>query len=210
MRSIAFYHSTVDRKWGSAYLTRAFFSLLGERLGDRVVLMMAENDGKPVAGALNLAGDEALYGRNWGCRGDWPFLHFELCYYRAIDWAIEHGLQRVEAGAQGRHKIQRGYLPKPTYSAHWIAHAGLRRAVANFVEEERAGHQARDGGAGGGFAVPQGWRGGGMIQWLFICDRHDGVGQPQEPSCRTRPLTRHPHPLIWMSALAGWSVRWET
>ena len=96
-----FYRSTVDRKWGSAYLSRSFFSLLGERLGDRVVLMLAENAGKPVAGALNLAGSEALYGRNWGCRGDWPFLHFELCYYRAIDWAIEHGLQRVEAGAQG-------------------------------------------------------------------------------------------------------------
>ncbi len=134
-----FYRATVDRKWGSAYLTRQFFSLLGERLGDRVVLMLAENNGKPVAGALNLAGSEALYGRNWGCRGDWPFLHFELCYYRAIDWAIEHGLQRVEAGAQGRHKIQRGYLPKPTYSAHWIAHAGLRRAIASFVEEEQRG-----------------------------------------------------------------------
>ena len=134
-----FYQSTVDRKWGSAYLTRRFFSMLGERLGHRVVLMYAENAGVPVAGALNLAGSEALYGRNWGCRGDFPFLHFELCYYRAIDWAIEHGLQRVEAGAQGRHKIQRGYLPKPTYSAHWIAHAGLRRAVGNFLVEERAG-----------------------------------------------------------------------
>ena len=99
--------------------------------------MLAEHAGKPVAGALNLAGTEALYGRNWGCRGDWPFLHFELCYYRAIDWAIEHGLQRVEAGAQGRHKIQRGYLPKPTYSAHWIAHAGLRRAVGDFLDDER-------------------------------------------------------------------------
>jgi hypothetical protein len=134
-----FYQSTVDRKWGSAYLTRRFFSLLGERVGDRVVLMYAENAGKPVAGALNLAGSEALYGRNWGCRGDWPFLHFELCYYRAIDWAIEHGLKRVEAGAQGRHKIQRGYLPKPTFSAHWIAHSGLRRAVGNFLAEERDG-----------------------------------------------------------------------
>ena len=132
-----FYTSTVDRKWGSAYLTRRFFSLLGERLGDRVVLMLAENAGRPVAGALNLAGAEALYGRNWGCTGDWPFLHFELCYYRAIDWAIAHGLRRVEAGAQGRHKIQRGYLPKPTYSAHWIAHPGLKRAVADFLVEER-------------------------------------------------------------------------
>jgi predicted N-acyltransferase len=138
----AFYRSTVDRKWGSAYLTRSFFSLLSERLGERVVLMFADNAGKPVAGALNLAGDEALYGRNWGCRGDWPFLHFELCYYRAIDWAIAHGLKRVEAGAQGRHKIQRGYLPRRTYSAHWIVHKGLRRAVANFVRDEQAGIEA--------------------------------------------------------------------
>ena len=122
---------------GSAYLTRSFFPILSERLGDRVVLMMAESDGRLVAGALNLMGDEALYGRNWGCRGDWPFLHFELCYYRAIDFAIAHGLQRVEAGAQGEHKIQRGYLPKPTYSAHWIAHAGLREAVSGFLEQER-------------------------------------------------------------------------
>ena len=99
--------------------------------------MMAFHGGKPVAGALNLLGREALFGRNWGCVGEWPFLHFELCYYRAIDFAIENGLARVEAGAQGEHKIQRGYLPKLTYSAHWIAHAGLRRAIANFVEEER-------------------------------------------------------------------------
>ena len=133
---------SVDRKWGSAYLSRSFFSLLGERLGERVVLMLAENAGKPVAGALNLAGSEALYGRNWGCRGDWPFLHFELCYYRAIDWAIEHGLQRVEAGAQGRHKIQRGYMPKPTFSAHWVAHSGLRRAISNFLDDERRGIRA--------------------------------------------------------------------
>jgi len=132
-----FYTSTVDRKWGSAYLTREFFSLLGERLGEKVVLMLAEDGTRPVAGALNLAGTEALYGRNWGCTGDWPFLHFELCYYRAIDWAIAHGLRRVEAGAQGQHKIQRGYLPKPTYSAHWIAHPGLRRAVKAFLDEER-------------------------------------------------------------------------
>ncbi len=132
-----FYTSTVDRKWGSAYLTRQFFPLLSQRLGDAVVLMLALDRGKPVAGALNLAGDEALYGRNWGCSGDWPFLHFELCYYRAIDFAITHGLKRVEAGAQGEHKIQRGYLPKPTYSAHWIAHPGLRDAVGDFVGRER-------------------------------------------------------------------------
>jgi predicted N-acyltransferase len=137
-----FYTSTVDRKWGSAYLTRRFFTLLGQRLGDAVVLMMARTPREWVAGALNLLGTEALYGRNWGCRGDWPFLHFELCYYRAIEFAIAQGLARVEAGAQGEHKIQRGYMPKPTFSAHWIAHAGLRRAVAEFLEHEKLEKQA--------------------------------------------------------------------
>jgi predicted N-acyltransferase len=132
-----FYVSTVDRKWGSAYLTPQFFPLLAERLGDKVVLMLALQHGDPIAGALNLRGSDALYGRNWGCHGDWPFLHFELCYYRAIDYAIAHGLARVEAGAQGEHKIQRGYLPQPTYSAHWIAHPGLRRAVSDFLDRER-------------------------------------------------------------------------
>ncbi len=133
-----FYSSTVDRKWGSAYLTKDFFPTLGKLLGDRVVLMLALQAGKPVAGALNLVGEHALYGRNWGCDGDFPFLHFELCYYRAIDFAIEHKLVRVEAGAQGEHKIQRGYLPAPTYSAHWISHGGLRRAVDTFLSDERA------------------------------------------------------------------------
>jgi predicted N-acyltransferase len=138
-----FYTSTVDRKWGSAYLTRRFFTLLGERLGERVVLMLAEDSaGRAVAGALNLAGTDTLYGRNWGCIGEWPFLHFELCYYRAIDYAIAHGLSRVEAGAQGRHKIQRGYVPQTTHSAHWIAHPGLRRAVAHFLDHERPAIQA--------------------------------------------------------------------
>jgi predicted N-acyltransferase len=132
-----FYLSTIDRKWGSVYLTERFFPLLSERLGGRVVLMMAFHGTEPVAGALNLMGRDALYGRNWGCKGEWPFLHFELCYYQAIDFAIAHGLARVEAGAQGEHKIQRGYLPVPTYSAHWIAHAGLRRAVAAALVEER-------------------------------------------------------------------------
>jgi predicted N-acyltransferase len=132
-----FYESTVDRKWGSAYLTPKFFPLLSERLGDRVVLMLAEQNGKPVAGALNLVGTDTLYGRNWGCLGDFPFLHFELCYYRAIDFAIAQGLRVVEAGAQGEHKIQRGYLPTPTYSAHWIAHPGLRRAIADHLTQER-------------------------------------------------------------------------
>jgi predicted N-acyltransferase len=137
-----FYESTVDRKWGSAYLTEKFFPLLSERLGDRVVLMLAEHDGKPVAGALNLAGADTLYGRNWGCIGDYPFLHFELCYYRAIDFAIAHGLKTVEAGAQGEHKIQRGYLPSLTYSAHWIAHIGLRRAIGDHLSHERPAMQA--------------------------------------------------------------------
>ena len=134
-----FYISTSDRKWGSPYLTRRFFDLLGERLGDRVVLVVAEKDGRQIAGALNLAGREALYGRNWGCAGDFPFLHFECCYYQAIDVAIARGLARVEAGAQGPHKIQRGYLPSPTYSAHWIRDPGLARAVEAFLRRERLG-----------------------------------------------------------------------
>jgi len=133
-----FYRSTTDRKWGrSAYLMARFWPLLGERLGDAVVLMLAERNGEPVAGALNLVGRDALYGRNWGALVDMPFLHFELCYYQAMDFAIAHGIGRVEAGAQGEHKIQRGYLPQPTFSAHWIAHAGLSRAVADFLARER-------------------------------------------------------------------------
>jgi predicted N-acyltransferase len=137
-----FYRSTTDKKWGrSAYLTKRFWPLLGERLGDAVVLMVAERDGEPVAGALNLVGRDAIYGRNWGAVVDVPFLHFELCYYMAMDFAIAHGIPRVEAGAQGEHKIQRGYLPVPTYSAHWIAHPGLARAVAEFLERERPAMQ---------------------------------------------------------------------
>ncbi len=132
-----FYTSTSDRKWGSAYLTREFFDLLGSRLGERVVLVMAKQNGRYVAGALNLMGKDTLYGRNWGCAGDFPFLHFEACYYRAIDFAIARGLKRVEAGAQGAHKIQRGYLPSPTYSAHWIRDPGFRHAVEDFLKRER-------------------------------------------------------------------------
>ena len=132
-----FYLSTVERKWGGAYLTERFFPLLGQRLGDKVVLMMAFRAGRPIAGALNLMGPDALYGRNWGAIEDVPFLHFELCYYQAIDFAIREGIPRVEAGAQGQHKIQRGYLPVPTYSAHWIAHRGLRNAIEHFLDEER-------------------------------------------------------------------------
>jgi predicted N-acyltransferase len=132
-----FYTSTSDKKWGSAYLTREFFDLLGERLGNQVVLVMAKQDGRYVAGALNLMGGDTLYGRNWGCLSDIPFLHFEACYYRAIDFAIARGLKRVEAGAQGAHKIQRGYLPSPTYSAHWIRDPGFAKAVADFLKRER-------------------------------------------------------------------------
>jgi predicted N-acyltransferase len=132
-----FYTSTSDKKWGSAYLTREFFDLLGERLGNKVVLVMAKQDGRYVAGALNLMGQDTLYGRNWGCLSEIPFLHFEACYYRAIDFAIARGLKRVEAGAQGAHKIQRGYLPVPTYSAHWIRDPSFAKAVEDFLKRER-------------------------------------------------------------------------
>jgi predicted N-acyltransferase len=134
-----FYMSTADRKWGQPYLTRDFFHLLGERLGDRVVLIMGTEDvtGRDVCGALNLRGSDSLYGRNWGCLADYRFLHFEACYYRAMDHAIAHGLRWVEAGAQGEHKVQRGYLPRATHSLHWIADPGFRDAVARFVEQER-------------------------------------------------------------------------
>jgi predicted N-acyltransferase len=131
-----FYLSTIDRKWGSAYLTRRFFDLLGERLGDKVVLILAQQAGVPIGAALNLRGADTLYGRNWGASGEYKFLHFEACYYRAIDYAIAHGLKRVEAGAQGQHKILRGYLPVLTYSAHWFAQAGMAKAVAHFLDRE--------------------------------------------------------------------------
>jgi uncharacterized protein len=133
-----FYRNTVDHRWGGAYLTRGFFELLHRRLADRVVLVMAREGQRYVAGALNLLGSDTLFGRNWGCVGDYPFLHFEVCYYRAIDFAIERGLARVEAGAQGQHKIQRGYLPTPTHSAHWVRDRGFARAIADFLERERA------------------------------------------------------------------------
>lgn len=135
------YLDTTGRKWGQPYLTRDFFDRLGQIMADRVVLMVAEQAGQPVACALNLLGDDTLYGRNWGTLGDWPFLHFELCYYRAMDYAIAHGLKRVEAGAQGEHKISRGYLPTATYSAHWIADPGFRTAVDRFLRHERAAVQ---------------------------------------------------------------------
>lgn len=132
-----FYVDTYDRKWGRPYLTRAFFDLISERMPDNVVLIMAFRGETPIAGALNLKGKETLYGRNWGACEDVPFLHFEACYYSAVEYAIMHGLKRVEAGTQGEHKIQRGYLPVTTYSAHWIADPGFRSAVARFLEHER-------------------------------------------------------------------------
>ena len=132
-----FYQDTGSRKWGRPYLTRAFFDRL-HQMRDEVLLFLAERDGRPVAGALNLIGRDTLFGRYWGCVEDHPFLHFELCYHRAVDWAIAQGLARVEAGAQGEHKLARGYLPVPTHSAHWIGHPGLRDAVARFLDAERA------------------------------------------------------------------------
>lgn len=135
-----FYRSVVDRKWGAAYLTRPFFEYLSasEVAGD-VVLVWVEQDGQPLAAAFNMMGGDTLFGRTWGVRPgtEVPFLHFEACYYRAIDFAIAHRLRRVEAGAQGEHKVARGYLPTPTHSAHWIADPGLRRAVARFLDHER-------------------------------------------------------------------------
>lgn len=132
-----FYRLTSDRKWGQAYMTRSFFDLLSERMGDQVVLIMGEEAGEIVCGALNLLGGDTLFGRNWGTVVHYPMLHFEVCYYRAIDFGIEHGLTWVEAGAQGPHKLQRGYLPRKTYSSHWIADSGFRAAVSQYLSQER-------------------------------------------------------------------------
>ena len=133
----AFYQDTSERKWGQAYLNRAFFDLLQQRLADQIVLILAYDGPRPVAGALNFKSSTTLYGRNWGCLEDHKFLHFELCYYQAIDYALEIGLTRVEAGAQGGHKISRGYEPRLTYSSHYIDHPQFREAVAGFLAEER-------------------------------------------------------------------------
>jgi predicted N-acyltransferase len=133
-----FYLDTVERKWAHAYLTRAFFLRLGEAMADRLLLVTAETtEGRVVGAALNLVGDEALYGRYWGCEASYRFLHFECCYYQAIDFAIARGLARVEAGAQGEHKLQRGYLPVATHSAHWLRQKGFRDAVVRFLAAER-------------------------------------------------------------------------
>ncbi len=134
----AFYQDTGARKWGQPYLTRRFFDLIAERMGDKLLLFLARRDGVPIAGALNVIGPDTLYGRYWGATEDVPCLHFELCYYQAIEWAISHGLRAVEAGAQGEHKIARGYEPVITRSAHFIPDDSFRGAVADFVERERA------------------------------------------------------------------------
>ncbi|HEX4410460.1 MAG TPA: GNAT family N-acetyltransferase [Xanthobacteraceae bacterium] len=133
-----FYMETGSRKWGRPYLTRSFYSLVGETMRDRVLLVMAKRAGRWIAGAINFIGSRTLFGRHWGAIEHHPFLHFELCYYQAIDYAITHKLSRVEAGAQGEHKISRGYMPTTTHSAHYIADPGLRRAIADYLVRERA------------------------------------------------------------------------
>lgn len=133
----AFYMETGSRKWGRPYLTREFFSIVGEKMADRILLVMAKRNGRWIAGAINFIGADALYGRNWGAVEHHPFLHFEICYYQAIDYAIRHKLARVEAGAQGEHKLARGYLPATTYSAHFIANPALRRAIDDYLKRER-------------------------------------------------------------------------
>src|SRR5581483_4544819 len=133
-----FYMETGSRKWGHPYLTREFYSMVGEKMADRIVLVMARRAGRWIAGAINFIGAGTLFGRHWGAIEDHPFLHFEVCYYQAIDFAIAHRLARVEAGAQGKHKLARGYLPVTTYSAHFIANPALRLAVADFLQHERA------------------------------------------------------------------------
>lgn len=132
-----FYVDTGNRKWGSPYLTRAFFSMIGETMADQTLLILCKRDERYIAGALNFIGGDTLFGRNWGCLEDHRFLHFEACYYQAIDFAISRGLKRVEAGAQGAHKLARGYMPTETYSAHWIGDPNFREAVARFLESER-------------------------------------------------------------------------
>jgi predicted N-acyltransferase len=133
----AFYMDTGGRKWGRPYLNREFFSLIGERMADDVLLVMARRNGRYIAGAINFIGSDTLFGRNWGCVEDLPFLHFEVCYHQAIDFAIERKLKVVEAGAQGEHKLARGYRPVTTHSAHYIAHPGLRSAIADYLKRER-------------------------------------------------------------------------
>ena len=132
-----FYLDTANRKWGSAYLTREFFSMVGETMPEHILLIMCKKGGRYIAGAINFIGSECLYGRNWGCSEDYPYLHFEVCYYQAIDFAIENNLKRVDAGAQGAHKLARGYMPTHTYSSHWIANDSFSEAVSSYLDQER-------------------------------------------------------------------------
>ncbi|MEX6634321.1 GNAT family N-acetyltransferase [Hyphococcus lacteus] len=132
-----FYQDTGARKWGTPYLTRTFFRQIAESIPEQILMIVAERDGEPIAGALNLIGGDTLYGRYWGCTEDVPFLHFELCYHQAVDFAIERGLAHVEAGAQGQHKIARGYEPVSTWSAHWINNDSFRDAISRYLEAER-------------------------------------------------------------------------
>ena len=132
-----FYQDTGSRKWGQPDLTRAFFDGVGAAMGDAALLFLASRDGQPIAGALNFVGEDALFGRYWGTIDERPFLHFELSYYRAIDWAIDHGLASVQAGAQGEHKLSRGYEPVVTHSLHFLPDPGFRHAVADFLDRER-------------------------------------------------------------------------
>ncbi|MEA2989450.1 MAG: uncharacterized protein QOG83_2161, partial [Alphaproteobacteria bacterium] len=132
-----FYMDTGSRKWGQPYLTRSFYSMIGEKMADRVLLVMAKRNGRFIAGAINFIGSDVLFGRHWGAIEHHPFLHFEVCYYQAIDYAIQHKLARVEAGAGGQHKVSRGYMPVTTFSAHYIADPALRHAIADFLTHER-------------------------------------------------------------------------
>ncbi|MES1155906.1 MAG: GNAT family N-acetyltransferase, partial [Pseudorhodoplanes sp.] len=134
----AFYIDTGSRKWGRPYLTRSFFSLASEKMRDQILLVMAKRAGRWIAGAINFIGADTLFGRHWGAVEDHPFLHFEICYYQAIEFAISRGLRCVEAGAQGEHKLARGYVPVTTRSAHFIADPALRRAIADYLKRERA------------------------------------------------------------------------
>ena len=147
----SFYMDTGGRKWGRPYLNRKFYSLIGERMADDILLVMARRGGRYIAGAINFIGSDTLYGRHWGCVEDHPFLHFEVCYHQAIDFAIARGLKTVEAGAQGEHKLARGYMPVTTHSAHYIAHPGLRRAVDDYLARER-----RDVAAAGEYLAEHG------------------------------------------------------
>ena len=133
-----FYLSTIEKKWGGAYLTESFFHQIGTQMSEQILLVLAEKDGQFIAGALNFIGQDSLFGRNWGCVEHIPNLHFETCYYQAIDFAIRNNLARVEAGAQGLHKVQRGYLPVYTYSAHWLANSQFSEAVSHFLRQEQA------------------------------------------------------------------------